>query len=383
MTENVTPEASFRDAKPHYLLLDGLRGVAALLVIWYHVFEGFAFASNGIIDTLNHGYLAVDFFFILSGFVISYAYDDRWRTTLNLKGFFTRRLIRLHPMLIMGAVIGAGTFFIQGSVQWDGTHIASSCLMLALLCSMFLVPAVSGCPYEVRGNGEMFPLNGPSWSLFFEYIGNILYALIIRKFSTKALALLVILLGGAHVWFASCNISQYGNIGVGWTVDTINFWGGMLRMLYPFTLGMLLARTFHPIKIRGVFWICSALLIALFFLPYINEQHGIHYNGIYETLCVTTIFPIIVWLGASGSTTDNRSSAICRFLGDISYPVYIIHYPIMYLFYSWLIDNKLYTLGETWLVAVAVFFGNIALAYICLRVYDIPIRRLLIKKFHL
>lgn len=383
MTENVTPTISFKNAKPHYLLLDGLRGVAALIVIWYHVFEGFAFASNGSIDTLNHGYLAVDFFFILSGFVISYAYDDRWHTTLTLKRFFTRRLIRLHPMLIMGAAIGAVSFFIQGSVQWDGTHIATSCVMLALLCSMFLMPAVSDCPYEVRGNGEMFPLNGPSWSLFFEYLGNILYALILRKFSTKALALLVLILGGAHAWFASCNISHYGNIGVGWTMDTINFWGGMLRMLYPFSLGMLLARTFHPIKIRGAFWICSALLIALFFVPYINEQHGIHFNGIYETLCVTAIFPIIVWMGASGSTTDHHSSAICQFLGNISYPVYIIHYPIMYLFYSWLINNKLYTLGETWLVTLAIVFGIIALAYICLRFYDIPIRRLLIKRFHL
>lgn len=68
----------FVDSKPHYELLDGLRGVAALLVICYHIFEGFAFASGGMIETLNHGYLAVDFFFILSGFVISYAYDDRW-----------------------------------------------------------------------------------------------------------------------------------------------------------------------------------------------------------------------------------------------------------------------------------------------------------------
>ena len=55
--------AAFTDTKPHYDLLDGLRGVAALIVIWYHVFEGFAFASAGNIETLNHGYLAVDFFF--------------------------------------------------------------------------------------------------------------------------------------------------------------------------------------------------------------------------------------------------------------------------------------------------------------------------------
>ena len=99
--------AAFTDTKPHYDLLDGLRGVAALIVIWYHVFEGFAFASAGNIETLNHGYLAVDFFFILSGFVIGYAYDDRWGKNFTMKDFFKRRLIRLHPMVIMGAVLGS------------------------------------------------------------------------------------------------------------------------------------------------------------------------------------------------------------------------------------------------------------------------------------
>ena len=70
--------AAFSDTKPHYELLDGLRGVAALLVVWYHAFEGYAFAGGTLIESINHGYLAVDFFFILSGFVIGYAYDDRW-----------------------------------------------------------------------------------------------------------------------------------------------------------------------------------------------------------------------------------------------------------------------------------------------------------------
>ena len=90
--------SAFSDTKAHYDLLDGLRGVAALMVIWYHIFEGYAFAGGSIIETFNHGYLAVDFFFILSGFVIGYAYDDRWGRNLTMKSFFKRRLIRLHPM---------------------------------------------------------------------------------------------------------------------------------------------------------------------------------------------------------------------------------------------------------------------------------------------
>lgn len=140
--QNISSSAAFADSKPHYELLDGLRGIAALLVIWYHIFEGFA--TSPIDQRFNHGYLAVDFFFILSGFVVGYAYDDRWKTTMNTKDFFKRRLIRLHPMVILGAVLGAITFCIQGCEKWDGTQVSISMVMLALLLNLFLIPAVPG-----------------------------------------------------------------------------------------------------------------------------------------------------------------------------------------------------------------------------------------------
>lgn len=208
----------FSDTKPHYALLDGLRGVAALLVVWYHVFEGYQFASgSAIIREINHGYLAVDFFFILSGFVIGYAYDDRWGKTLTLGKFFRRRLIRLHPMVVMGALIGLVMFILQGAVTWEGTPASVPAMMIALLCGLLMIPALPGCGYEVRGNGEMFPLNGPAWSLFFEYIGNILYALFIRRLSTRALAILAGILSILLLWFTATDVCGYGMFGVGWT----------------------------------------------------------------------------------------------------------------------------------------------------------------------
>lgn len=371
----------FADTKPHYHLLDGLRGVAALMVIWYHVFEGYAFAGGTTIDTFNHGYLAVDFFFILSGFVIGYAYDDRWGKNFTMKDFIKRRLIRLHPMVIMGAVVGAITFYIQGSVQWDGTHIGISMVMLSLLCTIFFIPAMPGVGYEVRGNSEMFPLNGPCWSLFFEYIGNILYALFIRRLSNKALTIVVVLLGVALASFAIFNVSGYGNIGVGWTLDGVNFIGGLLRMLFPFSMGMLLSRNFKPMKLRGAFWICTLVMIALFAVPYLEGTESICTNGIYEAFCIIIAFPILLWIGASGTTTDKKSTQICKFLGDISYPIYVIHYPFMYLFYAWLIKNQLFTLGETWQVALCVYAWNILFAYLCLKLYDEPVRKYLAKRF--
>ena len=376
--------AAYADSKPHYELLDGLRGVAALLVVFYHIFEGLSFAAGGtLITVINHGYLAVDFFFILSGFVIGYAYDDRWGRTLTVGNFFKRRLIRLHPMIVLGALTGVVFYALQGCQRWDGTPMPVSMVMLAMLCALFFIPAAPGAPYDIRGNQEMFPLNGPSWSLFFEYIGNVLYGLFIHRLGTRALAALVVLTGAGLAWFMLTDAVGYGMIGVGWTLDGMNFWGGLLRMLFPFTLGMLLSRRFRPWKgVRGAFWTCSAVLVVLFCVPYVEGRTGVViWNGVYEALCIFLVFPALVWLAASGRTTDRRSTQVCRFAGDISYPLYAVHYPVMYLFYSWLIDHQCYTLRDCWPLALAVYAGSVLLAWAALKWYDEPVRRWLTRRF--
>lgn len=375
--KNISSSA-FADSKPHYELLDGLRGVAALLVIWYHVFEGFA--TSPIDQQFNHGYLAVDFFFILSGFVIGYAYDDRWKSTMNMKDFFKRRLIRLHPMVVLGAVLGAITFYIQGCEKWDGTQVTLSMVMVAMLLNLFLIPSIPGSAPEVRGNGEMYPLNGPSWSLFFEYIGNILYALFIRKLSTKALTVLVVLAAVALASFAMFNLSGNYHLGVGWTLMDYNLAGGFLRMLFSFSIGLLMSRNFKPLHVRGAFWICSLGIAVLLSVPYIGGTETPWMNSVYDSVCTIFLFPMLVYLGASGKATDKGTVKVCKFLGDISYPVYIIHYPFMYLFYAWLWSNKL-SFAQSWPVAVVIFFGSILLAYASLKLYDEPVRKWLSKKF--
>lgn len=368
--------AAYADSKPHYALLDGLRGVAALLVLWYHVFEGYAFVDGSLIRVVNHGYLGVDFFFMLSGFVLAYAYNDRWPSgRLTLGGFFRRRLIRLHPMVVMCAVLGAVAFLQQGSVKWDGTSVPFGPVMLALLCAMFFIPAVPGCRYEVRGNGEMFPLNGPAWSLFFEYIGNIVYAFVLRRLSGRMLAVLTAVLAGVLAWFTISDVPGEGMFGVGWTLNGLNFWGGMVRMLFPFSMGMLLQRYFRPVRVRGAFWWCALLLAVLFHVPYIAGAGAVCLNGVFEAVCIIVVFPVVLWLGASGTTTDRFSTRVCKFLGDISYPVYIVHYPLMYLFYAWLRRTQQTTLAQTWPQALAVCAGSVVLAYVLLKVYDEPVRR--------
>ncbi|MBQ3594546.1 MAG: acyltransferase [Bacteroidales bacterium] len=409
---NFNASVAFADTKPHYILLDGLRGVAALMVLWYHVFEGFAFAKGSIIETFNHGHLGVDFFFLLSGFVISYAYDDRWFNDKSLKSndksstnkkltiwsFFKRRLIRLHPMLVMGAFIGLICFLLQGGVKWDGSSTPIHWTLIAFVLTLFFIPAYPGASYDIRGNAEMFPLNGPSWSLFFEYIGNILYALFIRKLSNKMLTVLVGATGILWIWFVAFDISGYDMIGIGWTLDVVNFFGGLLRMMFPFTLGMLMARLFsqrttdnrrQSFFTNNIFWIATIVLFALFSVPYISGEDvtsrvptlsNISLNGIYELFCIMVVFPLIVWIAAlSDSAQSKFTLRISKLLGDLSYPLYIVHYPVMYLFYAWLIKNQYFTLGETWQMVILVLTVCIVLAYACLKLYDEPIRKKLSK----
>ncbi|KAA6337625.1 hypothetical protein EZS27_014302 [termite gut metagenome] len=199
--------------KPHYEILDGLRGVAAVIVVAFHILE--AHSTNHLDQVINHGYLAVDFFFVLSGFVIGYAYDDRWGK-MTIGGFFKRRLIRLQPMVIVGMIIGALFFYFQDSSVYPaiaGTPVWK--MLVVMLIGFTLLPVPTSM--DIRGWNEMHPLNGPGWSLFLEYIANILYASIIRKFSKRALAVLVFLAGCALIHLAVT--SPNGDVIGGWSLD--------------------------------------------------------------------------------------------------------------------------------------------------------------------
>lgn len=363
--------------KPHFHILDGLRGVAALLVVVFHVGEGFA--TSAVDQFLNHGYMAVDFFFVLSGFVVGYAYDDRFKDKSMSPGiFFRRRLTRLHPMVMLGAVLGALSFALQGFVKWDGTEVALWNVIVAMLLSMLMLPASPGAMHEVRGNGEMFPLNGPTWSLFFEYIANIAYALVLRRLGTRMLATFVALMAVSYATFDICNFSETWTMNLGWTLAGCNLQGGLLRVGLCFPMGMLLQRIFKPWRIKGAFTLCSLLLVVLLATPYVTPvANSIHwYNSIYEIVCVTVAFPLIVQMGASGVLKGHVTTALCNFVGRISYPLYIVHYPVMYLLYHWLWTGERSTEATIVAIAAAVA-GSIAIAYVAMRFYDTPVRALL------
>lgn len=159
-TENIS-----LSSKPRFEILDGLRGVAAMIVVAFHLFE--TYSAGPAHQILNHGYLAVDFFFILSGFVIGYAYDNRW-DRMTVWDFFKRRLIRLQPMVILGTLIGAFWFYFGGAPGFElvmQTPWWKLLLVTVLGCLMIPTPP----SMDVRGWQEVNSLNGAIWSLMWEY----------------------------------------------------------------------------------------------------------------------------------------------------------------------------------------------------------------------
>lgn len=354
--------------KPHFAILDGLRGVASVMVIVFHIFE--AHATGHLDQVINHGYLAVDFFFVLSGFVVGYAYDDRWNK-MSLTDFFKIRLVRLQPMVIMGMIIGAACFYFQDSAMWPTIHqVPVPKMLLVMLIGFTLIPIPLSM--DIRGWQEMHPLNGPGWSLFFEYIANILYGVWIRRFSKAALWVLVLLAGAALVHLAVT--SSAGDVIGGWSLEPVQLRIGFTRVMYPFFAGLLLCRTARLTSVKHAFLWCSLLLIVVFAMPRIGGSEHLWLNGLYDSLTIVFIFPLVVFLGASAQGTDKTTARISKFLGDISYPLYITHYPLIYIYTGWVSDHKL-TLGQALPFALLTFFGSILLAYACLKWYDEPVRR--------
>ncbi|PUA26967.1 MAG: acyltransferase [Cellvibrio sp. 79] len=364
---------TFSDSKRHYAILDGLRGVAAMMVVVFHMFE--SHAASRYEQIINHGYLAVDFFFVLSGFVIGYAYDDRWGK-MSLTDFFKRRLIRLHPMIVIAMIIGAVMFYFQGGSTFSLVNDTSLWqMLLILLIGITLIPVSPSM--DIRGWAEMHPLNGPAWSLFLEYVANILYALFIRKFSNTVLAILVFIAGCTTIHFAVTNPT--GDMIGGWSLTAEQLQIGFTRLAYPFLAGLLLSRLIKTVHINNAFFWCSLILIVVFSIPRIGDATTHWMNGLYDALIIIFVFPLVVFIGACGEMKTVISEKICNFLGNISYPIYIIHYPFVYTYTAWVHNNKV-SLSEGFPIAIGTIIVCVILAYACLRLYDIPVRKWLTNK---
>ncbi len=278
--------AVYPDSKPHYQILDGLRGVASIVVIIFHVFETFT-GGNRFIQIINHGYLAVDFFFLLSGFVVAYAYDDRWGK-LTQWDFYKRRLIRLQPMVVFGSIIGALFFYFSASPivfpLIAGTPVWKVLMIMLIGATLIPVPI----SMDIRGWQEMHPLNGPAWSLFFEYIANILYAVLVRRFSKLLLSVFVSLAGCMMI--AYLIYGSKGDLIGGWSLMVSNFLSGLpdfsILFLRVFCFVALANSFVSKTHSGGPAYLSSSHLV---FHELATKNH-VWMNGIYDAIAVIIFF---------------------------------------------------------------------------------------------
>lgn len=333
--------------KFRFVFLDGLRGLAALVVLLYHrrwwIGDGALFYS---------GYLAVDFFFCLSGFVISYAYDDRLKS-ISFWGFCRERLVRLYPMIAAGVVIGAIVLVGKGALygEYDKKKYAEIALALFGLPSFWNHP-------------DVFPVNGPLWSIFFELVINAIYASVLVSRGTGLLVVFAVLLFG-YVAVAADHVNGIGQLGF----TTSTFMAGFARSGFSFIVGLVLSRWARDGRLPRL-RVPAGFLVGVLACVLISGPWSI---GAYakDLLCIALIFPVIVALG-SRTKISKAAAGLAGELGQISYPLYAVHYPLYAVFGRFLGE---YLTGSALLICAVGLIVVISAAFAHL--YEAPaIRRL-------
>lgn len=346
---------TYHATKPHFEILDGLRGLAAISVVIFH------FMEIAVPDYHNsfiaHAYLSVDFFFCLSGFVIAYAYDQKF-ASIGVLAFFKLRLIRLHPLVIIGSVIGLLVFIFDPFTNLFHAYGDKTWLLFITSCLMIPYPLVRERWFN------LFHLNPPTWSLFWEYIANIAYAFVLVRLPKKMLWVLTIIAAG--LLFYESKRSNF--LGVGWGGD--NVMGGGIRVFYSFLAGILVYRLGWKRKVKIGFVPVAVLLLLVFLIPF-SER----YNWYLDPLVVVFYFPFLILLGA-GVRTNRITHKVSKFSGDISYPIYMIHYPFIWLFMSYVERYKPSLVEMTWIIIVGTV-GLILMAFLIFKYVDEPIRMML------
>lgn len=340
--------------KPHFEALDGLRGLAAIMIVVFHIYE--ILSPELSKSPVAHGFLAVDFFFCLSGFVIGYAYDERANGPDGVKQFLINRLIRLQPLVILGTLFGFVALLLDPYLPQSAVaEFGWGKIALATLCSVLLLPSPILGRYD-----NVFPLNAPAWSLSMEYIISLVYAFVFIRLNKKWLAAFMVLSAIALI-----GVAYYrGNILGGWSAQT--YADGLARVCFSFSAGLLIFRYRLIIKSRIPFILLAALLIALFIVP--------HFEGDWwlELLMVVLAFPLLLSLGA-GVQVNGKMQKLCVFLGGLSYPLYMMHYWMVWILGGYAATNP--PMEKLYWASAALFAAAILLSFAVQKLLDEPVRK--------
>ncbi|TXT26433.1 MAG: rspF [Gallionellaceae bacterium] len=353
----VAPKEDQLISRHKYHTLDGIRGVAALLIVLRHTgsyFGGFTFAES---------YLAVDLFFVLSGFVIAEAYNKRIAGGMTPLEFMRIRLIRLYPLYLLGAILGvvhavATMLFGSNSGNWQGLDLITAALFAILMLPSLATPM-------------LYPINAPSWSLLFELFSNWLYAIFFPLLTTGRLLIVVAISAIALSVF----VNKTGNLDAGFYWD--DFAVGIPRVLYSFGAGLLVHKFRNSFKVRIPSWILMTLVFALLCL-----EPPAQIRPWFDIVAVTILFPAIVYLASATEPKSALASKCYAILGLTSYAIYVLHVPLSKLMAS------LVTRGTTYQVeqfapysGVVLLFALVLFSWWIDRHYDQPTRRIATKYF--
>ncbi|MEP6785425.1 MAG: acyltransferase [Sphingomonadales bacterium] len=328
-----------------------MRGIAALIVAMYH------FGEKHSWKLVPQGYLAVDFFFLLSGFVLAHHYGGKLGNDLTINRFVTLRVIRLYPLHLLGLIIGAIVFL--GQTGMNGASF-DAVVLLPLFANALMLPSTS--------TPLLFPFNGAQWSIFIELLINLMFALLLYRMRSSTLLLVV--LAGVVGLLVTVGMPFFFDMGWAWT----NLPGGLLRALFAFPTGMLMSRLMSgkPCTRSPVAALACATLFALLFAPVPRD-----FQIVYEFAVVLIGFPIVVLAGVRYEPSAWLKKPF-GFLGDISYAIYAIHPPLAIV----LIALGIRT-GVADNVALPLYLVIIcAIATLCVRFYDAPLRAALSRYLH-
>ena len=333
-----------------FYTIDGLRGIAALLVVCRHIVPLHAGKLN-----FPSSYLAVELFFLFSGFVIAHAYDKRFEAGMGFWEFVKARLIRLYPLYFLGFVIAVLTVpgaRLAGIKTWPLDP-------RVIVPNLFMLPT-----YITFAGGVLFPFNNPSWTLFFELVANFAYCLIYRTLTHGRLALLMILAAAVLV-FAAFN---FHSLDIGY--NQRHFIGGFARVGFSFFAGVAVYRfqLARPCPVRISPWLLMAGAVALLVQ---QVPRGID-RELYDSLCAVVVFPLFAYL-ATAVEPGRIGQKMFVLGGAASYALYLIHAPLGGVL------NQFFTLygrpkgsillGVTFIAVVSV------IAVLVERFYDRPVRR--------
>jgi peptidoglycan/LPS O-acetylase OafA/YrhL len=341
-----------------YHSLDALRGIAATAVVIFH------FRSFFGPITMPGGYLAVDLFFLMSGIVLARAYEARLRAGMTTGAFMRLRLIRLYPLYLCGAVLSvlmaAAGFFRHNTSHWDVKS-----LLISVGFALVFLPDPLPNPIN-----SIFPLNPPSWSLFFELFVNLLYAALAPLLSSRRLVFICVISGIG----VALTIAIRGSIDVGHNLH--NFVYGFPRTIFGFSLGVLIARGIPDGPVRdGGAWravlIFGAVIIALAAWPTGDLR------AMWDGVCLFALFPIIVYLAVRANPPRAWRSA-ATFLGLTSYALYALHAPLIGPITSLFRGSSGETVARFGAITCSLILGILLLmSWLADRYFDTPVRRFL------